>query len=91
MHVYGITTIIISVANDVAQLSDAYALYARWADTINMENMDPTLSNTSLMSSACLASNSLKNRTISRMEEAAGISEALKASRTLLFKLVIMR
>ena len=56
-----------------------------------MENMDPALSNTSLLSPACLASNSLKNRTISRMEEATGISEALKASRTLLFKLVIVR
>ena len=91
VHVYGITTIIICMANDVAQLSDACALYACWADAINMENMDLALSNTSLMSPACVASNSLNNRTIPCMKEATGIPEALKASRTLLFKLVIMR
>ena len=90
VHVYSITTIIICVANDVAQLSDACALLC-WADAIKKENMDPALSNTSLMSPACMASNSLKNRTISCMKEATGIPEALKASRTLLFKLVIMR
>ena len=63
VHVYGITTIIICVANDVAQLSDACTLYACWADAINMENMDLALSTTSLMSPACVASNSLNNRT----------------------------
>ena len=73
------------MANDVAQLSDACALYACWVDAINMENMDPALSNTFLMNPACLASNSLKNRTTPRMKEATGIPEALKASRTLLY------